>query len=95
MSFTTVHLQTEFTTTSVSCLHNLNFIEFYVSMSVIRSFSSAELKAAINGGNIIEQGASCKVYKVSNSSVFSFFLQFHHENLDIYGNLDVLSVRLN
>jgi hypothetical protein len=39
---------------------------FVISMSALRSFSISELKAAINGGNIIGDGGSCYVYKVSN-----------------------------
>jgi len=39
---------------------------FVVSMSALRRFSISELKAAINGGNIIGVGGSCYVYKVSN-----------------------------
>lgn len=68
---------------------------FVVSMSDLRSFSISELKAAINGGNIIGQGASCYVYKVSNMLGFLILSTISSWELDIYGNLGVLSVRLN
>jgi hypothetical protein len=68
---------------------------FVVSMSALRSFNISELKAAINGGNIIGEGGSCYVYKVSNMLCVLILSTISSWEFDIYGNLDILSVRLN
>ena len=43
-------------------------------MSALKNYSLSELKDAINGGNIIGEGGSCKVYKVLSMLVISNLL---------------------
>jgi len=52
--------------TSASWSHKAKLKVFVVSMSALKNFSLSELKDAIDGGNIIGEGGSFKVYKVLN-----------------------------
>ena len=63
-----------FMATSASWSHKAKLKVFVVSMSALKNFSLFELKDAINGGNIIGEGGSCKVYKVLSMLVISNLL---------------------
>jgi len=62
--FIALLVQNDFMTTS-SWPHKLNLC-YLLFLSALKNFSLSELKNAINGGNIIGEGGSCKVYKVQH-----------------------------
>ena len=52
-----------FMATSASWSHKAKLKVFVVSMSALKNLSLFELKDAINGGNIIGEGAFCMVVR--------------------------------